>query len=163
VHRNFSQTEEMVNNLLSMHAKIDMVEDMLAVDSQDILGPAPNLLAVHYQLNQLEAFRNQTTHQAKSADGDARKTLAQHFERLNKLSKTFDGYIFELGSNVLPIVRARNPGVIVRLIKICEIEGREDEKVCSRQPISNGTYLEWLGDCHQTSQEGCQPRRCLQV
>ena len=120
----------MVNNLLSMHAKIDMVEDMLMADRQDILGPAPNLLAVHYQLNQLEAFRNQTTHQAKSADADARKTLARHFERLNRLSKVFDEYIFELGSNVLPIVRARNPGVIVRVIKICEIEGREDEKVC---------------------------------
>ncbi|KAG8714422.1 SNARE-binding exocyst subunit S6 [Ceratobasidium sp. 423] len=142
VHRNFSQTEEMVNNLLSMHAKIDAVEEMLMVDRQDILGPAPNLLAVHYQLNQLEAFRNQTTHQAKSADADARKTLSRHFERLNKLSKAFDEYIFELGSNVLPIVRARNPGVIVRLIKICEIEGREDEKAIAIKLVKKAANLD---------------------
>ncbi|KAH7335197.1 exocyst complex component Sec6 [Rhizoctonia solani] len=142
VHRNFSQTEEMVNNLLSMHAKIDAVEEMLMVDRQDILGPAPNLLAVHYQLNQLEAFRNQTTHQAKSADADARKTLARHFERLNRLSKAFDEYIFELGSNVLPIVQARNPGVIVRLIKICEIEGREDEKAIAIKLVKKAANLD---------------------
>ncbi|KAG9101900.1 SNARE-binding exocyst subunit S6 [Ceratobasidium sp. UAMH 11750] len=142
VHRNFSQTEEMVNNLLSMHAKIDIVEDMLMADRQDILGPAPNLLAVHFQLNQLEAFRNQTTHQAKSADADARQTLARHFERLNKLSKAFDQYIFELGSNVLPIVRARNPGVIVRLIKICEIEGREDEKAIAIKLVKKAANLD---------------------
>ncbi|KAF8757909.1 Exocyst complex component Sec6 [Rhizoctonia solani] len=142
VHRNFSQTEEMVNNLLSMHAKIDLVEEMLMVDRQDILGPAPNLLAVHYQLNQLEAFRNQTTHQAKSADADARKTLGRHFERLNRLSKAFDEYIFELGSNVLPIVRNRNPGVIVRLIKICEIEGREDEKAIAIKLVKKAANLD---------------------
>ncbi|CAE6492531.1 unnamed protein product [Rhizoctonia solani] len=134
-HQNFSQTEEMVNNLLSMGAKIDAVEDMLMLDRQDILGPAANLLAVHCQLNQLETFRNQTTNQAKSADADTRKTLARHFERLDTLSNAFDEYIFELGSNVLPIVRARNPEVIVQLIKICEIEGQEDEKASATKPV----------------------------
>lgn len=129
VHRNFEQTEEMVNNLLEMNSKLDLLEDMLIADSQDILGPAPNLLPMHYQINQLEGFRNQTLHQAKKASADSRNRLILWFERLNKVIEAFDEYIIALARNLLSIARARNPVVIVKLIKIAEIEGRADEKV----------------------------------
>lgn len=132
VHRNFEQTEEMVNNLLEMSAKLDVLEDMLEADSQDILGPAPNLLPMHYQINQLEGFRNQTLHQAKKASADSRSRLTQWFERLNRVIEAFDEYIQALAKNILSLVRAGHPEVIVKLMKIVEIEGREDEKArCS--------------------------------
>ena len=129
VHRNFEQTEEMVNNLLEMNSRLDVLEDMLEADSQDILGPAPNLLPMHYQINQLEAFKNQTMHQAKKASADSRNRLSLWFERLNKVIEAFDEYILALARNMLSLVRAGHPEVIVKLIKIAEIEGREDEKV----------------------------------
>jgi exocyst complex component 3 len=47
VHRNFEQSEEVVNNLLEMTSK-----------------PAPDLLHIHFQIDRLEAFQNQTMHQA---------------------------------------------------------------------------------------------------
>ncbi|KAG6374687.1 hypothetical protein JVT61DRAFT_4056 [Boletus reticuloceps] len=53
-HWNFEQTEEMVNNFLEMNSKLDVLEEMLAADSQELVGPAPNLLHVHLQI--LEAF-----------------------------------------------------------------------------------------------------------
>jgi len=129
VHRNFEQTEEMVSNLLAMDSKLDMLEDMLEQDCQDILGPAPNLLVIHFVLNQLEAFRNQTMHQAKKASSDSRITLARYFERLVNFIEAFDEYITGLARNILSLVRANNQDVIVRLIKIAEVEGKEDEKV----------------------------------
>ncbi|GBE86273.1 exocyst complex component Sec6 [Sparassis crispa] len=128
VHRNFGQTEEMVNNLVEMSNHIDMLEELLAADSNDILGPAPNLLRIHYQINRLEAFRNQTMQQAKKSSMDTRSTLTRWFDRLNKLIVAFDAYIIELAQHILPLVRAGNAEVIVKLIKIAEIEGREDEK-----------------------------------
>ncbi|RDB23407.1 Exocyst complex component sec6 [Hypsizygus marmoreus] len=128
VHRNFQLTEEMVNNLLEMASKLDVLERLLAADSADILGPAPNLLVIHYHLNQLEAFRNQTMHEAKKASPSSRATLQRWFERLNHIIAAFDEYILDLARNVLNIVRAGYPDVIVRLIKIAEIEGKEDEK-----------------------------------
>lgn len=134
VHRNFEQTEEMVNNLIEMSTKLDDLEEMLAADSQDILGPAPNLLRIHYQINRLEAFRNQTMHQAKKSSREARATLTRYFDRLNKLISAFDDYILDLCRNVLPIIRAGHPDVVVKLLKIVEIEGREDEKVRSPYP-----------------------------
>ncbi|KAI0333942.1 exocyst complex component sec6 [Cubamyces sp. BRFM 1775] len=128
VHRNFEQTEEMVNNLLEMNSKLEMLERMLVEDSNDILGPAPHLLRIHFQLNRLEAFRNQTMHQAKKSSADTRNTLTRWFEQLTSLIEAFDQYVLELARNILPIVRAGNPDVIVRLMKVVEMEAREDEK-----------------------------------
>lgn len=131
VHRNFEQTEEMVNNLLEMNSKLEMLEQMLLEDSNDILGPAPNLLRIHFQLNRLEAFRNQTMHQAKKSSLDTRTTLTRWFERLTRILEAFDEYVLDLAKNILPIVRSGNPDVIVRLMKVVEMEAREDEKVSS--------------------------------
>lgn len=129
VHRNFESTEEMVNNLLAMAAQLDDLEQMLAADRREIVGPAPNLLIIHYQLNQLERFRNQTMHQAKKASPSSQATLTRWFERLNKVISEFDDHIVDLAKNVLGLVRAGHSDVVVKLIKIAEVEGKEDEKV----------------------------------
>lgn len=128
-HRNFEQVEEMVNNLTEMHAKLDMLEEMLYADRKNIFGSAHNLLGLHFHLNQLEGFRNQTMHQAKKASPSSRLTLARWFERLDKFIEDFDKYFAELSKNILSIVRAGHPEVVVKIVKIAEIEGKEDEKV----------------------------------
>jgi exocyst complex component 3 len=129
VHRNFEKTEEMVKNFLDMNSRLQELENMLVEDSNDILGPAPNLLPIHYQINQLESFRNETMHQAKKASADSRATLNRWFERLNNVILAFDEYIMDLARNILPLVRAGRQDVVVKLIKIAEVEGKADEKV----------------------------------
>lgn len=129
VHRNFEQTEEMVMNLLAMSSKLDSLQDMLADDSSQTLGSHPNLLPLHFQLKQLEGFKNQTLHQAKKASPKARDTLNRYFERLNGVITEFDDYLVGLAGNILDLTRAGNGDVVVRLFKIAEVEGREDEKV----------------------------------
>jgi exocyst complex component 3 len=141
VHRNFEQTEEMVNSLLEMNERLDVLEEMLNADMSDLLGPAPNLLSIHYQLNQLEAFRNQTMHNAKKASADSRSTLERWFERLNKMIETFDEYLLSLAKNVLSLVRAGRSDVVVKVVKIAEVEGREDEKVIGRTPSAQALFL----------------------
>ena len=141
VHRNFEQTEEMVNNLVDMSEKLDALEELLARDSENIIGPAPDLLRIHFQINRLEAFRNTTMHQAKKSSREIRATLTRYFDRLNKLIQAFDDYILALARNILPIVRAGHPEVIVKVLKIVEIEGKEDEKVSvSPSPICHCQY-----------------------
>lgn len=134
VHRNFEQVEEMVNSLKEMDTKLDMLEEMLAMDSRNVIGPAPNLLAIHFHLNQLEAFRNQTTHQAKKASGESRAILARRFERLYEYVKEFEEYFSALCHNVIPLCKEGYPSVVVKMIKIAEIEGKEDEKVLNITP-----------------------------
>jgi exocyst complex component 3 len=125
----------MVNNLLEMNSRLDGIEAMLAEDQADLLGPAPNLLPIHLQLTQLESFRNETVHQAKNASAEARNKLTRRFERLTRVIETFDGYFIGLCRNILSLARAGHPEVIVKIVKIAEVEGKEDEKV-SRNTFS---------------------------
>jgi len=140
VHRSFESTEEMVNNLLAMGAQLDDLEQMLAADSREIVGPAPNLLVIHYQLNQLERFRNQTMHEAKKALPSSQATLTRWFERLNKVIAEFDEYVLQLARNILNLVRAGHSDVVVKLIKIAEVEGKEDEKVFTLSTSMNQAF-----------------------
>lgn len=155
----------MVNNLLEMASKLDVLEKLLASDSADILGPAPNLLVLHFQLNQLESFRNQTMHQAKKASSSSRATLTRWFERLNNILAAFDAYILDLARNVLNIVRAGHPHVVVRLIKIAEVEGKEDEKVrlnlyfLNKIPF-NGVII---GHSHSSCKKSNKVECCLEI
>lgn len=140
VHRSFESTEEMVNNLLAMGAQLDDLEQMLAADSREIVGPAPNLLVIHYQLNQLERFRNQTMHEAKKALPSSQATLTRWFERLNKVIAEFDEYVLQLARNILNLIRAGHSDVVVKLIKIAEVEGKEDEKVFTPSTSMNQAF-----------------------
>jgi hypothetical protein len=129
VHRNFEQTEDMVINLLEMDSRLDSIEEMLVADQDDLLRPAPNLLPIHLQLTQLENFRNEAMHQAKKASAESRNKLTRRFERLTGVIEAFDEYIIELTRNILPLARSGHPEVIVKIVKIAEAEGKEDEKV----------------------------------
>lgn len=166
VHRNFEQVEEMVNSLKEMDSKLDMLEEMLGMDSRNIIGPAPNLLAIHFHLNQLEAFRNQTTHQAKKASGESRAILARRFERLFEYVKEFEDYYATLCHNVLPLAREGYPSVVVKLIKIAEIEGKEDEKVRNMY-ITSLLFKELkrtkLGHSDSVSEKSREIGCCLEV
>jgi hypothetical protein len=164
VHRNFETTEEMVNNLLAMGTQLDNLERMLAADKREIVGPAPNILIIHYHLNQLERFRNQAMHEAKKASPSSRVTLTRWFEPLNKLIAEFDEYILELAKNTLNLVRAGHSDVVVKLVKIAEIEGKEDEKVTLREScLENATNRVESVTRHALREEGGEIGRCSQV
>jgi exocyst complex component 3 len=129
VHRNFEQTEDMVVNLLEMDSRLDNIEEMLAIDQSDRVRPGANLLPIHLQLTQLENFRNETMHQAKKASAESRNKLTRRFERLTGLIEAFNEYIVELSRNILFLARSGHLEVIVKIVKIAEVEGKEDEKV----------------------------------
>ncbi|KAG1764057.1 exocyst complex component Sec6-domain-containing protein [Suillus occidentalis] len=130
VHRNFEQTEEMVNNLLELNSKLDVLEELLEAESRIIIGPAPNLLPIHFHIN------------PKKASANSRHKLARMFERLNKLIEDFEAYIMELARNVLPLVRAGYPQVVVKLIKIAELEAREDEKAIAIRLVKKAAKMD---------------------
>jgi hypothetical protein len=57
IHRNFVATAKMVEQLRDMDYKTDRVEKLLAKERASPLGDAPNLLAIHYTLSEMETFR----------------------------------------------------------------------------------------------------------
>ncbi|ORY31925.1 vesicle fusion-related protein [Naematelia encephala] len=138
IHRNFAQTTKMVNNLRSMSDKVDNIASRLDSDRnqpQGPYGPSPNLLPIHYQLQQLEAFRNETMHQAKKTDQAEREILAQWFEKLDKVGADFEAWLWMIASGVVDLARKGNGGTVVRLLKIVEFEGKEDEKAVAMRLV----------------------------
>jgi len=115
-----------------MSDKVDHISHLLDRDRNQQHGPAgpsPNLLIIHFQLQQLEAFRNETLHQAKKGDTDEREILVRLFEKLDKVGADFEVWLWQLAGSLVELVRRGNGGTVVRLVKIVEFEGKEDEKV----------------------------------
>jgi exocyst complex component 3 len=71
-------------------------------------------------------------HQAKKASAESRNKLARRFERLTSIIEAFDEHLIQLCRNILSLARGGHPEVIVKIVKIAEVEGREDEKVISK-------------------------------
>lgn len=163
VHRNFERVEELVENLNEMQAQIGQLEEKLYEATRDILGPATDLLSIHYEVGQLESFRNETMNQAKNSSQKAKALLSGLFERPNKIIAVFDAYILDLAQNILPLVRAHREDVVIKLLKITEVEGKADERVSrafqSERRVADESYPEMrlLGSC-----SFCVPGRALQ-
>ncbi|KAL0243991.1 hypothetical protein I308_105254 [Cryptococcus tetragattii IND107] len=138
VHRNFAQTSKMVQNLRSMSEKVDYLSSLLDSDRNQHDGPAgpsPNLLPIHFQLQQLEAFRNETLHQAKKSNPQDRETLVKWFEKVDKVGGDFEAWLWEIAGSVVELLRKGNGGTVVRLLKIIEVEGKEDEKAVAMRLV----------------------------
>ncbi|PWN50740.1 exocyst complex component Sec6 [Violaceomyces palustris] len=131
IHRNFVQTATTLQKLDSMPSKIEVLAAMLERMSDDLMGPAPDLLPLHFHLSNLEAFRNETFQLARSCSSDIRKTVAEFFAPLDGLVKRFEDYLFGIGERTLDLVREGQPGVVVKVVKIVERESREDEKAAA--------------------------------
>jgi hypothetical protein len=119
-----------------MSDKVDHIAALLDSDRSQPGGPmgrSPRLLPIHFQLQQLEAFRNETMHQAKKSGSASaqseRETLIKWFSNLDQVGQEFESWLWEIAANVVELTRKGNGGTVVRLLKIIEFEGKEDEKV----------------------------------
>jgi exocyst complex component 3 len=122
----------MVNNLRSMSDKVDSLISLLDSDKNQpggSAGPSSNLLIIHFQLQQLEAFRTETLHPAKKAEAGERQVLVDWFAKLDRVGQEFEAWLWEIAGKVVELVRRGNGGTVVRLLKVVEFEGKEDEKV----------------------------------
>ena len=130
IHRNFSQTEEMVQSFQEISSKVSLCSSLLSESiAAGPFSPQPNLLPCHFQLLRLEAFRNETLHQAKKGTKEDLATVKEYFERLDKVVRDFDAWVWELAGEMLELVMEGRMDTVVKILKICEAEGREDEKV----------------------------------
>ncbi|MBW0493027.1 hypothetical protein O181_032742 [Austropuccinia psidii MF-1] len=129
IHRNFEATAKMVEQLRDMDVKIERIEKLLASDKASPLGDAPNLLAIHYTLSEIETFRNETLLQANRAgNANTTRTLSGYFERLTGIVEAFESHYLHLAKTLLDIARKGHATVAIKIAKIAEIEGQRDEK-----------------------------------
>lgn len=129
VARQIAQTVEIVQQLREMTNTVTRVAELFARDTEVPYGPCGGLLEVHAQLMRMTAFRAEALHDARPAD---RVVLLEMFKPLDELNARFEEWIFSVVGEVVEWVRRGRGGVVVRVWKIIEVEGKEDEKVSSR-------------------------------
>ncbi|CBQ73963.1 related to SEC6-protein transport protein [Sporisorium reilianum SRZ2] len=131
IHRNFVQTTSTLEKLDALPGQIEQLAEMLQRSQDDIMGPATDLLPLHFHLSQLEAFRNETFQIARTCSADVRNTISEVFAPLDGLIRAFDDYIMVLAERTMDLVREGRPAVVVKLVKIIEKESREDERAAA--------------------------------
>lgn len=131
IHRCLVQTSSMLAKFESLGKEVQDIAIVLQQHAMHLLGPAPQLLELHYKISEWETFRNETLHSAASSGAASQGELSQLFLPLDELINAFEEYFFALGANVLPLVRANQESVVVRMVKIMERENREDEKAAA--------------------------------
>ncbi|ORZ40500.1 exocyst complex component Sec6-domain-containing protein [Catenaria anguillulae PL171] len=127
IHANFQATRRTLAHFQALNDRVDRLRATLDAHHQDLLGPAPDLLFMHHELFQLEAFRDATLAQVRNAPDDTINTVRHYFRRLDDLSERFNEYLWDLARHLLDLVHANRPNVVVRLAKILEFEEKADE------------------------------------
>jgi exocyst complex component 3 len=131
IHRNFVQTSENLDKLIKLPSQIESLAILLDSLQADLFNPRPELLAAHYQLSQLELFRNQTLQIGRSCSLEVRETLQEYFAPLDGLIKGFEEYLMSLCAHMMDLARENRSHVVVLVVKIIEKESREDEKAAA--------------------------------
>ncbi|KAI9221124.1 exocyst complex component Sec6-domain-containing protein [Blastocladiella britannica] len=140
VHRNFQATQQTLAHFQALNDRVDRLRATLDAHHRDLLGGAPELIAMHHELFQLEAFRDATLAQVRGASDDTVNTVRAYFRRLDELSDQFSDYLWDLARHALDLVRAHQPGVVVRMAKILEFEERADEEeLAARERDATGS------------------------
>lgn len=136
IARQIAQTVEIVQQLREMTNTVSRVAELFARDTAVPYGPCHGLLEVHAQLMRMTGFRAEALHDAQSAD---REVLLEMFKPLDELNTRFEEWIFGVAGEVVEWVRRGRGGVVVRVFKIVEVEGKEDEKVRLRGIVDDRT------------------------
>lgn len=121
----------MADQFKKLNDQIKRTSVLLEQDCANVIGENENILLVHYQLQQLEKFRNDTMVQARGASVDILSTLSNSFKRVDILEQQFDHYLWDLTSRTLDLLKTGHGSTIVRLVKIIEIEEKLDENAAT--------------------------------
>ncbi|KAL8873371.1 MAG: hypothetical protein Q9174_001156 [Haloplaca sp. 1 TL-2023] len=133
VHRNFTQVEAMKVNIESFDGRLTDLENLLREDDDDP-DNQPNLLKIHYELTQLRDVRDDAMDQIKRAsDTSLEGHLQDYFTRLDDVIQWFDDHLESACEKLIPLIKAENSGMVVRLALVIEEEEKSDKKVRAMQ------------------------------
>ena len=126
VHHNFSATKELVEKFHSIGVKTQRISKLLDDDVKAAIGPANNLLLIHYELQNLTIFRTKILNDAKGSSTDVLNTLNQMFKKLEQVEYKFETFFWECCRSTWTLVQNGYYSTVVRLIKIIEVSEKAD-------------------------------------
>ncbi|WFD30873.1 SNARE-binding exocyst subunit S6 [Malassezia sp. CBS 17886] len=142
VRRILDQTTGLLSRFESLPHEMQTLAGLIAQYQADLLGPAPDLLALHFTVARWETFRNKTLLLVAEGEAATQAQVMVLLEPLDRVLAAFETYLMMLCAHVLDLVRHQQQGVVVRLVKIIEQEGREDERTAAIRLVRR-VSLEW--------------------
>lgn len=127
-HENFLRTKNIVNRFQRLNEEVQRLGRLMDELVEDGNASAHALLVIHYQLFQLEKFKDETLYGVRNEGPALIQIVAKYFRHLDQLSQTFRNYMWKLASDFLSLISQGKGSLIVAMLKIIEIEELEDEK-----------------------------------
>ncbi|KAJ3284204.1 SNARE-binding exocyst subunit S6 [Borealophlyctis nickersoniae] len=139
-HQNFVATKAMVEQFQQLNNQVARIQKLLQEDLKEPKGPADNLLLIHYQLQQLETFRNTTMSRARGSTADVLNTLQEYFKKVDQLEQEFDAYLWKIASRTVDLIKAGHASTVIQMVKIIETEERADEIASLQETVSPTSF-----------------------
>ncbi|KAK0554741.1 SNARE-binding exocyst subunit S6 [Tilletia horrida] len=131
IHRQFVQTATTLEKLVHLESNVQQLDAMLQQTMDESGGSMPLLLPLHYHLSSLQVFRNETIQVGKGCSSEVRGTLSDVFAPFDDFVNRFEAFFFSLAERTVDIVRDGQNSVVIRMLKIVEKEGRDDEQAAA--------------------------------
>lgn len=127
-NKQISYLNHLIDQDLGVHVEDDDddIEDKVIVDTDMKL---PNLFKIHYSLNKLRDFKDQMDEYSDSVSNDYKSITTKLFYPLQFVIKKFDKILEEIISMLIESCKENNVELILILIKILDVEEREDLKI----------------------------------
>ena len=125
---------ELSSALTALPDRIYELRKLVREESNDALR-GRNLLRIHKELFELEALRDTTLASSNASASNAiLMLLGTHFASVDEISSVFQRRLWFLAKNLLTLVKAKNHGTIVTLLKVVEVEERADLLAAEGKP-----------------------------
>lgn len=125
-HQNFQTTKEMVESFQKLNSQVEQLQERLQLDAKREDGMSENLLIIHYQLQQLESFRNSTMERSKGCSSEVLNSLHQYFKQVDSLTAAFETHMWSLARRTVELVKKSRFTTIIRIAQIIETEEKLD-------------------------------------
>ncbi|PVU92812.1 hypothetical protein BB559_003571 [Furculomyces boomerangus] len=163
VHKNFEQAELFYRKFQTFNNQCIGIGEMLRKANDEIEKFDFNLLKMHYQIDQLEKFRDQAVFITRNSDDDVRMTLSEVFLDFENLRDAFDFFIWEVASRLYDLGANRKYNLIVQLLKIIETEEKFDAVAIKeknlRQQTNSLKFIGSMGFGSSTNDTKARPER----
>lgn len=137
-------TSSIYDKIVNFQTISGRINEMLDYElSQDYVETGcPNLLSIHYLLTQIRDFQDQMVVMASVSNDDIQRTVKKVFTSVSELVNKFDELLETLIYDIVEIARSGQTSLVIRLLKIINIEEREDIKILAIRNIIKKRELE---------------------
>ncbi|GME80504.1 unnamed protein product [Ambrosiozyma monospora] len=142
VLKNFQEVQAIYDMFLNLSKKYQLIDQLISLEMKQgeisETSSGDNMLMIHYELTKLHDFKDELTVWANKSTNDVQLTVSSQMEPLEGLITKFETIIKLVIESFPEIIDCANYGLLIKLVKIIQVEEREDMKMQLLEKVSAG-------------------------